>query len=387
MTSRERVNAALNLQQPDRVPIDCGTIASSISTISYAGLAKLLGFPQELDRSDMNDPVNPDHDLTPSEEILNLLGVDTRSVSPDQPIDSQSLSKTQLDDYTYRDEWGVVWERPRNEVGPYIYRQGPFQKSGITIADIERYAWPDPLEPHRVGGLKEKAAKLHNETDYAIVISVGHSPIAPCQRLRGFGEFMEDLVLNPKLAEALLEKVTSVIVESTNAILKEAGPYVDVVNFSDDLGFQDRGYFRKEMFQKQIKPFMAKCVEAIHKHTDGKAVIHSDGSIFDLIPDLIDIGTDAINPVQTTAWNMSPDKLKSEFGKDLAFWGAIDTQQALPFGTSEDVRKDVRNKIDILGKGGGYVLTSCHTIRSEVPAENIKAMFETAQEYGRYDAL
>jgi uroporphyrinogen decarboxylase len=112
--------------------------------------------------------------------------------------------------------------------------------------------------------------------------------------------------------------------------------------------------------------------------------MHSDGAIHALIPDLIDIGVDAINPVQTTAWNMNADQLKAEFGKSLAFWGAIDTQHTLPFGTPEDVRKEVKEKIETLGSGGGFVLTSCHTVRSEVPAENIRSMFEAAQEFGSY---
>ena len=387
MTSRQRIKTALNLETPDRVPIDCGTIASSISNIAYKRLVNLLeiaSLPKELERPDLNDPVNPDHDLTPCDEILELFGIDTRSVSPDQPIDSQALSRVQLDDYTYRDEWGVIWDRPRNEIGPYMYRIGPFQKDDFNVGDIEKYTWPDAHETHRVSGLKEKARTLHEETDYAIVVSVGHSSVAPCQRLRGFAEFMEDLIAEPKNAQALLEKVTDLIVESTVSILKEAGPYVDVVSFADDLGFQDRAYFREEMFQKQIKPYLAKCVQAIHDNTDAKVVMHSDGAIHALIPDLIDIGVDAINPVQTTAWNMNADQLKAEFGKSLAFWGAIDTQHTLPFGTPEDVRKEVKEKIETLGSGGGFVLTSCHTVRSEVPAENIRSMFEAAQEFGSY---
>jgi|TARA_B100000315_G_scaffold253451_1_gene292276 uroporphyrinogen decarboxylase len=384
MTSRERLRRTLDLKEPDRVPIDCGTVASAISNIAYERLVNLLEFPSELNRADLHDPVNPDHDLTPCEDILNMFGVDTRNISPDQPIDSQALSKTQLDEYSYRDEWGVVWERPRNEIGPYIYRKGPFQKDGLTIQDVEKYAWPDANESHRVTGLREKAQRMHEETDFAVVVSVGHAPVAPSQRLRGFAEFMEDLVLNPKLAEAILEQVTNVIVESTNSILREAGPYVDVVSFADDLGFQDRAYFSESMFKKQIKPFMARCVDAIHQNTDAKAVMHSDGAIYALIPDLIDMGVDCINPVQTTAWNMEPEKLKSEFGKDIAFWGAVDTQQALPFGTVDDVRRDVKSKIETLGPGGGYVLASCHTIRSEVPASNIEAMFDAALEYGKY---
>ncbi len=113
--------------------------------------------------------------------------------------------------------------------------------------------------------------------------------------------------------------------------------------------------------------------------------MHSDGAIYDLIPDLIDIGVDAVNPVQTTAWSMDAAKLKAEFGDKLGFWGAVDTQHALPFGSPEDVRNDVRAKIETLGRGGGYVITSCHTIREEVPAENVRALYESALEFGSYD--
>lgn len=385
MTHRERVTAALNHEEPDRIPIDFGTIASTIDNKAYARLVELLGRTEELERLDLNDPLNPSKDVTPSEEVLTMFGVDTRAVHADAPIDSQALVRHQIDDYTYRDEWGVIWKMPVHEDGPYMYKEGPFQKGDITMADIERYDWPDAESEHRTSGLRDRARKLHEETDYAIVLSVGHSSLAPSQRLRGFAEFMEDLALQPELAEALLEHVTDVTVRSTTAMLKEAGEYVDVVSFADDLGFQDRAYFRDEMFRKQVKPHLARCVEAIHANTDAKAVMHSDGAIYDLIPDLIDIGVDAVNPVQTTAWSMDAVKLKAEFGDKLGFWGAVDTQHALPFGSPEDVRNDVRAKIETLGRGGGYVITSCHTIREEVPAENVRALYESALEFGSYD--
>jgi len=385
MTHRERVLAALSHEEPDRVPLDFGTIASGIDNNAYARLVKLLGMTGELDRPDLNDPLNPSKDVTPCHQLLELYGVDTRALHPDAPIDSQAMVREQLDDYTYRDEWGVIWKRPVNEAGPYIYRKGPFQRDDITVADIERYAWPDPEAPHRVAGLGERARKMHEETDYAIVLSVGHSSVSPSQRLRGFAEWMEDLLFQPAVAQALLEHVTDLTVRSTIAILKEAGAYLDVVSFSDDLGFQDRAYFSRDLFRKQVKPYLARCVEAIRNNTNAKVVMHSDGAIFDLIPDLIDIGVETINPVQTTAWNMEAAKLKTEFGDKLGFWGAVDTQHALPFGTPEDVRRDVKDKIKTLGRKGGYVLASCHTIREEVPAENIQAMYQAALEYGAYD--
>ena len=382
MTHRERVKAALNHEETDRVPIDFGTIASTIDKKAYARLVTLLEMPGELDRLDLNDPLNPSAEVTPSEEILKMFGVDTRAVHADAPVDSQAFVRDRIDNYSYRDEWGVVWRMPVHEPGPYMYKEGPFQKEGLTIADIENYDWPDPEATHRASGLRERAQRLHEETDYAIVLSVGHSSLSPSLRLRGFAEFMEDLALQPALAEALLERVTDVTVRSTKAMLKEAGQYVEVVSFSDDLGFQDRAYVRGEMFRKQVKSHITRCVEAIHDNTDAKVVMHSDGSIYDLIPDLIDIGVDAINPVQTTAWSMDAAKLKDEFGDKLGFWGAIDTQHTLPFGTPDEVREDVKAKIGTLGRRGGYVLTSCHTIREEVPAENVLAMYETALEFG-----
>ncbi|MDP6402273.1 MAG: uroporphyrinogen decarboxylase family protein [SAR202 cluster bacterium] len=385
MTSRERVRAALNHEEPDRVPIDMGTVASTINSTAYKRLVKKLGLTGELERPDLNDPTDPSKNVTPSVEILEMYGVDTRSVQADAPIDSQSMDTVQLNNYSYRDEWGVVWNRA--ETGPYMNKDGPFQKEGVTVADIERYPWPDPEEPHRTGSLRDRAKDLHENTDYAVVVSVGHSCVAPCQRLRGFAEWMEDLAFKPALAEALLEQVTNVIVGSTIAILRQAGPYADVVAFSDDLGFQDRAYFSKNMFRKQIKPYLARCVEAIRDNTDAKVVMHNDGAIYDLIPDLIDIGVDVINPVQTTAWKMEAGRLKADFGDNLAFWGAIDTQHALPFGTPDDVRDDVKDKIRTLAPGGGYVLTSCHCIQEEVSAENIQAMYESALEFGSYDKL
>jgi len=385
MTSRERVVAALNHEEPDRVPIDFGCVASTINNTAYTRLVKKLGLTKELDRPDLHDSTDPSKNLTPCTEILERYGVDTRAVHPDAPVDEQAMETVQLDNYSYRDEWGVVWKRA--ETGPYMNKQGPLQKDGLTIAEIEGYSWPDPEAPHKSSNLEERARHLHEETDYAIVLSVGHSSVAPCQRLRGFAEWLEDLAIRPELAEALLEQVTNVIVGNINSMLKLAGPYVDVVSFSDDLGFQDRGYFSVPMFRRQIKPYLARCVEAIRSNTDAKVVIHSDGAIFDLIPELIDIGVEVINPVQTTAWKMDAGQLKAEYGNHLGFWGAIDTQHALPFGTPEEVREDVKSKIKTLAPGGGYVLTSCHSIQKEVPAENVEAMYLSAQEYGIYDKL
>jgi uroporphyrinogen decarboxylase len=130
--------------------------------------------------------------------------------------------------------------------------------------------------------------------------------------------------------------------------------------------------------------YLRRRIDAIHSNIDVKVVMHTDGAVYELIPDFIDIGVDATNPVQTTAANMEAERLKNEFGQDLGLWGAVDTQRVLPFGTPEQVREDVKYKIRTLGPGGRYVRTSWHTIREEVPAENMQAFYESAPEFGSY---
>ena len=374
MSHRERVVTALSHEEPDRVPI----AADAINSGAYVNLVKHLGVDEELQRPELNDQSDPSKTLIFGPTLLERFDVDVRPLGTSPP----ERVHRQIDAMNYRDEWGVVWSRSEN--GPYMNKQGPFQGKKITLADLDRYPWPDPNKAGRSEGLRERARKMHEETDYAIVGSVGHSSVAPCQRLRGFAEWMEDLALEPALAEGLLEHVTEVVTASARAILREVGDYLDVVIFADDLGFQDRAYFRPEMFRRQVKPYLGRMVEAIKSNTKAKVLMHSDGSIYDLLPDLIDIGVEAINPVQTTARNMEATRLKAEFGDNLGFWGAVDTQHTLPFGTADDVRAEVKSKIKELGPSGGLVLGSCHAIQREVPPENVVAMYDSAIEFGRY---
>lgn len=157
-----------------------------------------------------------------------------------------------------------------------------------------------------------------------------------------------------------------------------------MVLFLDDLGFQDRPYMRPSMYTEKVKPYHRRLVEAIKSNTSAKVLMHSDGSIYKLLLDNIDVGVDAINPVQHSAKNMESSRLKAEFGRDSSFYGGIDTQQVLLWGTPEDVRREVKDRIKALGPGEGYVLASVHNIQSEVSAENIVAMYEAAIEYGEY---
>ncbi len=380
LSHRERVMKALNHEEPDRVPVDLGgTGVTTTNSKAYDRLVKYLGIEE-----DPTTLVTSKRSMTvvPSERVLQLLDTDVRGLTSGRP---DLNADREVDENSYIDEWGVLWQRP--EGGHFINTGGPFQQlDDPVVADLESYdGWPDPSDPGRVRGLREKARQLHEETDYAIVFQLPYAIVRECQRVRGFGEWLADLLAAPAFAEGLMERSLEVSTGIALAALEEVGDYVDVVIFPEDLGIQDMCYVRPDLYRKVIKPYHRRLVEAIKSKTAAKVLIHSDGSIYDIVGDLIDIGIDVLNPVQVSARKMDTKRLKKEFGQHLGFWGAIDTHRALPYGTPEEVSAEVRTRIDDLSAGGGYVVASVHNIQAEVPPENIVAMFRTACEYGIYE--
>jgi len=148
-----------------------------------------------------------------------------------------------------------------------------------------------------------------------------------------------------------------------------------------DFGTQNRAFISRKAYRELYQPFHKIITDYIHKHSRWKTFIHSCGSVIDLIPDFIDSGFDVLNPVQCSAAGMSPKTLKREFGKDLVFWGGgVDTQKTLPFGTPDEVYREVRERIEIFGDGGGFVFDAIHNIQAGVPVENVLAMFRAIRE-------
>ncbi len=374
LSHRERVVKALNHEEADRVPRDLGqAVATSINAEAYNRLVKHLGLEAEAAGSEIDWQSQV---AFPCEAVLQRFDIDCRCLVVGRPI-------VEATEHSYVDEWGVLWNKPE-EGGHYIFREGPFTTREPTLAEVEAHPWPDPRDPERIKGLKAQALKLRNESDYATVLRLPYGTVYDCQKIRGFAQFLEDLVLNPVLAEALMEHSLAVEEGIAEFVLDEVGDYVDVVCFPDDLGFQDRTYVRPELYRQRIKPYHRRLVEAIKSKTQAKVLMHTDGSVYALIPDLIDIGVDVLNPVQVSARDMDARRLKAEFGADLSFWGGIDTHRVLPTGTPEDVRNEVKARIEDLAPGGGYVLGSVHNILAEVPPENVVVMFDSALEYGNY---
>jgi uroporphyrinogen decarboxylase len=305
-------------------------------------------------------------------------GSDGRAIWPGP---APAVHKRELANDTFVDEWGVTWQR-RPSVAYYEVVDAPL--ANATEDDIERYAWPDLTHPSRFGGLASKARAIR-ANGYAVVAMTGVSPFEQIGLLRGLAAWLIDLAVNPEFAQALLNKVTSLMKASVVKLLEEAGDYIDVVVTSDDLGTQKAPMISPRMYRKMVKPYHAELLSAIKSRTKAKVFFHSDGNIYPLIGDLVEIGVDLLNPVQVSATNMGDTaRLKREFGDRLSFCGGIDTQDVLPRGTMNDVRREVRRRIQDLAPGGGYVLAAVHCIQPDVPPENVCAMFDEAIKVGHY---
>jgi len=192
-------------------------------------------------------------------------------------------------------------------------------------------------------------------------------------------------IIDKKGVKRLLDFLVERNLKLLDRILKGVGEYVDILQFGDDLGSQNGPFMSPDVFREIFKPGYNKMWNFVHSTSSCKVFLHSCGSIYELIPDLIDAGLDILNPVQTTAANMEPEGLKREFGKDITFWGGgCNTQYVLSTATPEEVKEDVKRRIDIFAKDGGFVFNQIHNILADVPPENVIAMLEAAYEYGRY---
>jgi uroporphyrinogen decarboxylase len=374
MTSRERVLCALNHEEPDRVPIFFGT--SGVTTMlapAYERLKAHLGIISETRvfwRALQYALLD--------EEVMQRFHSDGRPlIAGAAPA---PLERT-LGDDALIDGWGIQWER---KPGSHYYEiaRPPLQQAGID--DIARYPFPDLCHPSRFQGLREQALAIR-AAGYAVVALSGVSPFEYCYMLCGMPQWMMDLASAEEFAHALMRKVTDLQLGGAMALLGEAGDLIDVLVTGDDLGSQNAPLISPRMYRRMVKPYHAEIMSAIRQCTSAKIFYHSDGNIYPLLGDLIEIGVDVLNPVQVSAGSMGDTaRLKKEFGTRLSFCGAIDTQEVLPHGTPNDVRCEVRRRIGDLAPGGGYILAAVHCIQPDVPPQNVVAMFDEALIAGRY---
>lgn len=404
MNHRERVLTALRHQEPDRVPIDFGgTCDSTIMAVAYQGLRKQLGLRPSITR--VVDVYQQTAVI--EEDVRQALGVDTMPVldEPNEwqkgtladgtPAEFPAKFRPQLQDdgsQVIVDPAGnVVLKMPKG--GYYFDRLYAPLAHATSIRDIEKcmddienYDKPAHLDKS-YEELAEKAKTLLHNTDYLLIGYFGGHILQAAQSLRGWETFLTDLLVNQGFAHALMDKLLEAQLKRFAHYAVTVGQYIHVVHIEEDLGMQDRPLMSPSLYRKMVKPYQERLFRFIKSRCNAFILLHSDGAIAPLIPDFIEMGVDAINPVQVSAAGMDTKELKREFGRDITFWGAgCDSQTVLPFGTPEEVAGEVKRRIDDLAPGGGFVFSPIHNVQAEVPAENVVAMFKTALEYGVYRA-
>lgn len=382
LTSRERVLAALDHREPDRVPIDLGGNQTGIHKFAYQKLLDLLGLKEDLAIMDLVQQL-----AKPSEAVLQRLHVDTRYVWAHGPesFKGQVIQRRRdgrvWNDFT--DEFGVTWSMPEDH--PYYYDISHSPLAGLSLGQIREYPFPKGDDPTRFVGLRERALKLKRETPYAVVSGICGVVYEICWYMRGLENLFADMMEQPEVLETLIDRTLQFWLDWFRLFLDEVGDVVDVIMIGDDLTGQAGPLFSPKIYRSMIKPRQKRLVQYIKSRTKAKIWYHSCGSIVGYIPDLLDNGIDILNPVQLSAAGMEPAELKAQFGEKLCFWGGgVDSQRVLPRATPEEIRRQVRGNVELFKPGGGYVFNNVHNIQADVPAENIVAMFDAAYEYGGY---
>jgi uroporphyrinogen decarboxylase len=381
LTSRERVLAVLNHEIPDRVPIILGASnATGISVPTYRKIKQLLGIQSEekylYDWPELGAAML-------DEIILERLHSDVRGVHDREPDWVREKNRTRELGSPYFNSWGVG--SVEGDPGTWFPAIHPLAETH-SIEDIESYPWPDMNDPTRVANVRVEAQKLAGENKYAILATPWLAfPLERAYAMQRMDRFMLNIGRYPDFIRALLTKIAELCKTLMGHFLREIGDNIDMIKIGDDLGMQNSLLMSPKMYREIVKPIHADYISFIKSRTKAKLFFHTDGDVFPLIPDFLDIGVDILNPIQTSAGKMSNlEELKKQFGKNIIFCGAIDTHRILPFGTPDEVREEVKRVIRILGQDGGYMLASVHTILPDVPAENVLAMVDAAVEFGTY---
>lgn len=377
LTSRERVLKALDHEEPDRVPIDIGGYISTVRTIkAYENLKKYLGFPEG------NFKIFHAEHMVIDEFIVKRLHADILYVRPKQLRDRYKRYSGKI----VEDEWGIKFHKSESSLY-YELHESPIK--GPHEENLEEFDWPDPYESVRYEGLEEEAKRLYENTDYCIAADhltplFGEGLLERAWYLRGFQEFLKDMILHPNFVDALLKKLHQIQIAHFGEVLERIGDYVQIAEIMSDYGMQDRMIFSPKFYRRFFKPFDEKLIEFIKKKADVKVLYHTCGSIYPIIPDYIENGVDILNPIQPQAKDMESSKLKKEFGDKLCFHGGFDIQRILPYGSKEEVEEEAKRAIRELAIGGGYIFAPAHCIQPDVPPENIVTMYDAAFKYGKY---
>jgi len=346
VTSKERVLAAVEHRTPDRCPRNAGFTSDSAARImEHTGASSV-------------------------EELRQILGIDIRNVYPS----FCGKLRTSENGIVF-DEWGIGRRSVKFEGADYAGSYDEIVFSPLAEAknvdDVANYPWPDP-DWWDYETAAESAKPLSKNF---WITSGAYSIFERSWYMMGMERFLTDLICDPEIPLAVMDKVLEFYTEQTLRILKAADGLIDQIDTADDIGTQRGMLISPEIWREHIKPRQARFINAIKSAYPIKIWYHCCGSAAPIIPDLIEIGVDILDPIQTLAEGMQPEELKKNFGEAICFHGGIDTQQLLPYGTPEEVREETVRLIKILGEGGGYISAPTHIIQADVPPENVIAMF------------
>jgi uroporphyrinogen decarboxylase len=411
MNSRERILSAINHIEPDRLPVDLGaTPSSGISAIAYDKLIHHL--PMSDKRNWVYDVVQ--QAAQPSEEFLDYFRIDSIDLGR-----TFNTKDSQWYDYILpngRPAQQPVWFRPvKQEDGSFLAYLGDeaiasmprtaFSYDQIVYPFLNGYPssygpdldwamekihwaafahspWDHAGEPDFWNQLRLNALELRDKSDRAIVLSAGCNLFEWGTFVRRLDYFLMDLIKIPTEVERFLDALMERHLNTLENICSSVGDLVDIIRLGDDLGMNTGPMMAPKTYQKLFKPRHTILCNYIKSNSSMHTFLHSCGSIYQLIPDLIEAGFEILNPVQTNTRDMDPKMLKKEFGTDVTFWGGgADTRAILNQGTPDQVKDHVRENIEILSPGGGFIFNTIHNILPDVPPVNITAMFEAIDEY------
>jgi uroporphyrinogen decarboxylase len=402
MLPRERVICALNHKEPDRIPKDLGgSIATSINAMAYQRVKEYLGLKVRKSRVRNVILFTPEVD----EEIRKNWGIDTVSLdrleaAPGIPFRGKwkQFHLPNGEPALYPEGFSPViredggWELFHDGVktnvlstqtGSFVPVHFPLK--GADLNRLEEYELPG-FEDRELEYLHRRARWLFENTDYAIFGWFGGSIFEQTHYLCGYDEIMIRLITERDFVRALFEKLARQMIEDARLYLDAVGKYIQVIGFYDDFGVQNGPMIAPSLFRELIKPLLGEVYGEVHRLTDAFLFLHSCGSVYEFIEDFIEIGVDILSPVQTSAFRMEPERLKEEFGTRISFWGGgCDVHRILPLGSPEEVRRDVRRRMEIFGKGGGFVFAPIHNIQADVPPQNIEAMYDEACNFAKLE--
>lgn len=385
MTSRERVLATLNHEEPDRVPIDIGGLTSFTCWHEETDIRvkKYLGY--EPDKPVINSFFS--RTVRPNKQIRDRFQTDFFGLVGKSPDSYQfELHEEEGGGSWFYDEWQIKWRCPP---GGHYYDVVEFPLAEATVEEIaHQYDWPDPTDPTRLDGVVEMAKDMYENSDYCLVYTPPWATgvFAVAALMQGWENHLVNMMIDQEVSKAIFEGLTEFHLAHLEMMLDQMGDYIQIINMSDDLGFQDRPMIRLPMFREMVKPYYQRIVDFIKtKSPHMKIVFHTDGAVSQFYPDFIDMGIEATNPVQISCAGMDPVRLKEEFGDKLTFWGAgVDTQSTLPHGTPDEVRAEVKTRLQEMAPGGGYIFATVHNVQYDVPPENVLACYDTALEFRDY---